>query len=725
MSLGYGAVQAQGPALEGRIVSSEGAPLADVQVHLVGARRGTISDSMGSFLIHAPPSPPFELRFSLIGHAPERVVVRDAGSSPLRIVLRETPLSLPGLQVTATPGQRDPLSVTQATSELGARELQREMGSTLAQTLRAQPGIAVRSMGPAATMPVLRGLTGDRVLVLQDGQRSADLAGSADDHGVTIDPLAAQRVEVVRGPATLLYGNNAVGGVVNVISGDIPTARLNQVEGVLSAHSETAFPGAAASARVAVPIGSSWTLTGRASGRTTGAMVIPTEARLGRRLANTEATNSGGALGLGRISEAGNGGLALRGYRFEYGLPVPPGAEAVELRGERLELGGRVEVTQLPLGLGSLRLDGTAQEYGHDELSGVDEELLQRFDLSTRTANLLIRRQPAGRSLDGAWGASLLTRSYAAVGQQALTPPADSRGVGVFGFQEVELIRGGAALQIGGRFDVYHIESAASERFGPAVERSFRSLSGAAGVRLPVSSFAAFSVHVGRSFRAPTVEELFSNAAHAGTGAVELGNPRLAAERGLSVESLLRIHGARLHVQLALFRNTIDDFVHLTARGDTVLYGVRLPVLAYTQERATLSGAEASVEWAATERLVLGLLGDYLHAAREGGEPLSYMPPPRLGTSVRWEGKTFSAGGDVHHELAQRRVGEAGEPPTPAHTILRLHAGVTFRSGGHVHTITLRGENLGDEVHREATSRIKEFAPGPGRNLSIGYRLFY
>ncbi len=131
------------------------------------------------------------------------------------------------------------------------------------------------------------------------------------------------------------------------------------------------------------------------------------------------------------------------------------------------------------------------------------------------------------------------------------------------------------------------------------------------------------------------------------------------------------------------------------------------------------------MEWAVTERVVLGAMGDYLHAERADGIPLSFMPPPRLGASLRWDDGTLSFGGDVHHELRQDRVGAADERPTEAHTLVRLHAGLRVTRGGVVHSVALRGENLGDEVHREATSRTKDFAPGPGRNLSLVYRVFF
>ncbi|HEV2148944.1 MAG TPA: TonB-dependent receptor plug domain-containing protein, partial [Longimicrobiaceae bacterium] len=253
------AARAGGESLvAGTVRDDAGRPLAGAQVLVVRTGRTATADGEGRFVVTGVPRGSYRVEAAHPGHAPSARTVAVPTADPVEIVLVRTPLSLPGIQVTATPGAGDTRAVTQATTQLAGRALEREMGGSLAQTLRNQPGVAVRSMGPGAAAPIVRGLTGDRVLVLQDGQRTADLAGSADDHGVTIDPLTAQRVEVVRGPATLLYGNNALGGVVNVISGDLPAAPPSRPEWAVAAQTESAFPGGAASLRGTLPLGGGW-----------------------------------------------------------------------------------------------------------------------------------------------------------------------------------------------------------------------------------------------------------------------------------------------------------------------------------------------------------------------------------------------------------------------------------------------------------------------------------
>lgn len=709
--------------LTGTVRDEDGRPLVDAHVVVLPAAKTTTTDRDGRFrVLHLQPGE-YRLEVSLIGYTPVTRVVRvGAGAlEPLELRLAPTPLTLSGIEVTASGTGRDPAAVVQATSQLSGRSLERELSGTIAQTLKYQPGIAVRFMGPAAAMPVMRGLTGDRVLVLQDGQRTADLAGSADDHGVTIDPLAAQRVEVVRGPATLLYGNNALGGVVNVISGDVSGGVPLRPQLALAAQTESAYPGAAFFARAAAPVGATWSVNARAGVRTSGDMRIGDDPELGDRLANTDHRSWNGSLALSRSAPRWTSTVAVRLYDFRYGIPVPPGSDPVDLRGGRQEVTGRVDAEPGWAALPSLRLDLTAQDYEHDELDESDV-VQQRFVLRTRTANLLVRQVSFGPFRDGAWGASALLKHYAATGPAALTPPADSRAFGVFGFQELGLI-GASALQLGARLDRYMIASRDSEKFGDGIDRTFDALSGSIGISVPLVPGLSASFTASRSFRAPTVEELFSGAPHAGTGAVEYGDPSLRAERGRALEALVHLRTARVNGQFAAFTNRIDGYIEPTFVRDTVIDDVTLPVYVYAQRAATLRGVEGMLELALTRTIALALRGDYLHARQADGTPLSFMPPPRLGATMRWDDGRFSLGADAHHELRQGRIGSAAETETHAHTVLRVDGGARVNLFGRVHSLTLRVDNLLNELHREATSRIKDFAPAPGRNIAFGWRV--
>ncbi|HEV6953990.1 MAG TPA: TonB-dependent receptor, partial [Promicromonospora sp.] len=644
------------------------------------------------------------------------------GASSLEIVLVETPLVLSGVQVTATPGGGAVWAASQATTELSGKALERNLGATLAETLQGTPGMAVRYSGPAAAAPVIRGLSGDRILVLQDGLRTGDLAGSAVDHTVTIDPLAASRVEVVRGPAALLYGNNALGGVVNVISDDVPVDAPPRAGVEAAGQAESAHAGGGIAARAAVPVGRGWVFGARGGMRRTGDVRIPEDPALGRRLANTGMESVNGTLGVGYAGRTVRAGAALRRYDFEYGLPARPGTDPLRWAGRRVEAVLRAEVELPSSGLSGVRLDATLQDYAHDEVV-VAGGSGNRFELRTAAVGVRLDQAPRGPLGRGAWGVSGLWKDYTSEGATSLTPPANSTAAGVFGFQQLELSDDGAALQLGARLDRYAVASRTAPKFGPGRERVFTAASGSLGLVLPLGDAVSAALTLARAFRAPTVEELYSRSVHAGTGAVEFGNPGLEAERALGADAVMRLHSSRVTGQLAAYVNRVAGYIYPAVTGDTVVDGHALPIVGYAQHDATLRGVEGSVEAVVVRSLVVGLGGDVVSARREGGGTIPFLPPARLFFGLRWDDGARLLGARVRHAVARTRISEGDETPTDAYTLVDLEAGVRKSFGRTRHSLTVRVDNLGDVLYRDAASRIKDFAPNPGRNVAVVYRV--
>lgn len=727
------------PAVVGLIQDTTGAPLPNVQVVVGGTSRATTTDAHGRFVIRSLPAGTYHFDARLIGYAPAHAVVTvpAVGDEVLvTMTMRPTPLRLSNVQVTATPTGTDPHEITQSTIELSGRELARNLGANVAQTLSSEPGMSTRYAGPAATLPVIRGLTGDRILILQDGGRAADLSSSSSDHGLSVDPLTASRIEVVRGPASLLYGNNALGGVVNVISNDIPTSVPTHLEGYAAAQAESVNPGGAGSGALTVPLGNAGAFTVRGGGRRIDDVRIGG----GAKLVNSFSRNFYGVAGLGYVTDRLTGGLAYRGYRFRYGLPAPSGDPEVGARieGTRHQVSARGDFDVAVSVISHVRADASAQWYQHDELERTGE-VATSFSLLTQTVNLLgnLRYGP----VDGAIGVSGLLKQYDPRGDEALTPGAKSDNAGVFVFQRIPVGREPvgdepaerarvAHVEVGGRFDYYRIRSEAGDsKFGPARTRDFRSFSGSLGLNVPLGNDYSLGLSVARAFRAPTVEELFSNAFHAALGSYDMGNPELRSETSRGAEAVLRAQRARLVAQLSVFYNRIDDFITPVVVGDTLNdEGERVPMSAYVQDAATLRGAEAQLEAEVARGLVLGAMADVLRGTFSGGAPLPFMPAARLGGSVRWDNGRYSVGAEVRHAFAQDLASAreaSGELATKAYTLVMLSAGVNVIRGPYVHSLTLRADNLLDEEYREATSRIKAFAPNPGRNLTLVYRVLF
>ena len=749
------------PPVTGVVQDEVGRPLANVDVVVSEAGRATTTAADGTFTLRGLAVGTYHLNFLLLGYAPGHVAVTVPESgAPVRVTvtLKSTTVRLQTAVVTATPTGTDPMAITQSTAELSGKALSRELGASVAQTLSNEPGLAMRYNGPAANVPVIRGLTGERILVLQDGQRTGDLSSTSSDHGLTIDPLNAQRIEVVRGPASLLYGNNALGGVVNVISNDIPTEVPGHLAGDFGTQAESVNPGGAVSAGLTAPVTRRVAVSARLNARSLD------DVRAGGdvRQLGTFSRNQGAVLGLGYVGVDATGGLAYRGQRFDYGLPTAAGdpEEGGHIRGQRSEGVGRFDLNVNRAGFETVRLDGTAQWYRHDEVENTGA-VGTSFDLKTQTVNATARTLWAP-GFKGALGLSGLFKAYASTGEEALTPAASSGSGGLFVYQEIPLgtvvtdttaESRRAHLQLGGRYDVYRIRSLTGDaKFGPGRTTTFTNVSGSLGASAPLGKYVTVSGSASRAFRAPTVEELFSNAFHAAVGTYDVGNPSLQAEVNTGVDGIVRARSGRTSAQFSAYANRIANYIAPNLVRDTTLADEgRVPLNVYAQRDAAMHGVEGQLEAEVVRHLVVGAVGDVVRGHFTSGGALPFLPSGRLGGSLRWDTGRFFLGGDVRHGFAQSQVSQPGcaradrarlgpggvlpsdptsdtpcvDVPTPAYTLLNVNAGATWLVRGLSHSVTLRVDNAGDTRYFDASSRIKSFTANPGRNVSLVYKLLY
>lgn len=738
-----------GPVLVGTVRDEAGRPVPGARVRLADPAGGigaeARADDAGRFALRPTPGAAgartLRVEGLALGHQPGAANVRLRGDTVrVALVLRRLAVGLEAVQVTATPTARDPRAVAQSTTTVDREALRRTGGATLAESLGGEAGIAVRSDGPGATAPIIRGLSGERLVVLHDGVRAGDLAATAPDHGVTVDPLAAERIEVVRGPAALVHGSNAMGGVVHVVSGDVPLERPARAGWRAALQAESGVPGAGGALEFATPLGGDatggWTLRARAGGRGHGDQRLGQGAAFGR-LANTAMETRHGALGLGWARGSDAVGVAVRGHGFAYGMPVVTLGDApVRLDGERRELLVRAETRRTLGPLAGARLDATAQSYVHAER--VAGEVATRLGTNSRMLQVVARTRDAGPLRDGAIGVLALGRQNPVDGALALTPPTAGHTLGAFLFQELApggaLGRRGVRLPVGVRWDRHVVSAERSARFGPARTNVVEGISGAAGVTVPVGGGVTLGGNLSRAVRGPSPEELYAEAGHAGTGAYEIGNPALRAEVARGADVVLRlartVGAARVRAQAAAHDTRVAGWIGLYPAGrDTIAPDgaggtKQLPLYRVDQRDARLRGAELQVEAelpaAAGGRVIVGAMADVVRA-RDAVGALPFTPPARLGGHVRWALAGREAGVRVRHALAVRDVA-VGEVPTAAYTLVDLQLAWPVLVAGREQTLTLRVDNATDALWRDAASRLKAFAPGMGRNVVLGWR---
>ncbi len=724
------------PDLVAVVSDTAGAPIAGATVLVVETGRAATTDRDGRVVLLGLPAGRLHLAVSRSGWGFRRLAVdlpEAGGAVTVTIRLAPAAVVLPGVQVTAAASDGDPTRSTQATVVLDGRALQQRQAPSVAQLLANEPGMAMRFNGPMANVPVIRGLTGERIVLLQDGERTGDLAATAADHLQAVDPALAERVEVIRGPASLLYGSNAIGGVVNVVSGDIPASRPETRSGWLAGQAESVAPGGVGSAGGVVPLGGGFVATGRASWR----RMSDLRAGGGLRVGNTDASTWSGSGGLAWFGPRGSLGVAVRTQDFDYGVPAPD-AEAVRIAGDRRAVQLRGEFTPHLGWLPSVRLDATAQSYAHDEVEpgGV---VGTRLALDTRTVTLLARTRTG--ALRGTVGVQGFFRRYGATGDETFTPAAANDQMAVLLHQELAVgpVRDGdrrATVQVGARHDLIRLVPRTSDdpRFASLARRRFGTTSGSLGVTVPFAGGASLAASVARAFRAPTVEELWANGFHAAVNSFDIGTPTLRPELATGGDLVFRVQRRGGFAQLAAHATALDGYVLPLVGRDTTLadFGT-VPIVTIGQVAARLAGAELSGEAALGRRLVLGGVADVVRGRGPGGSALPFMPAARLGSSLRWDARTWAVGADVRHTFAQRAVAAENVPAfrnpldlaTGDFTLVNLQASWTLPTKRMAHVLTVRVDNLLDVRYVDATSRIKAFGWNPGRNIVAGWRVQY
>jgi iron complex outermembrane receptor protein len=663
----------------------------------------------------------------------------------------------PEIIVTA-PYNRDRKLVATAVSVLQGEELIRQTRSTIGETLARQPGVTSSFFGPNASRPILRGLDAERVRILTDGIGSFDVSNTSVDHAVAINPLLADRVEVVRGPAALLYGSGAIGGVVNLRDLRIPRAVPDEeihVDGALNFGTAARERGGALA--VNLPVGNGFVLHADGSfletgNYRTGGFIfseelreeaaeeggeVAEEAQARGRVENTGARTWDLAGGFSWIGENGaNFGVAVSHLQNRYGIPNTLEIEHDEHEGEEHEgeeheghaheditldmRQTRVDVrAALPLGgaFESLKFRGGWADYRHDEIEDGGEIGTSFFNRSWEARLELVQAEKDGWK--GATGAQYFSRNFRAVGEEAYIPANETRQFGLFTLQEFDL--GALRAEVGGRFEHTNVKSDVVAR-----SRTFNAFSLSAGLSVPLGDDFRLAFSAARTERAPAAEELFANGAHAATRTFEIGNADFRKERQLGVEAVLRGRGQGWRLEVSAFLNRFDNFIFLNPTGDEE---DELPVFQYAQADARFWGFEVEgavkVAQLGSSRIELTGMADYTNATiLGGGGAAPRIPPLRLLGGVEASGGPIGGRIEVEHVTRQDRI-TAFETETPAWTM--VNASISWKPLGvdNATTVILQANNIFDVEARRHSSFLKDFAPLLGRDIRLGVRFSF
>ena len=661
--------------------------------------------------------------------------------------------SLPPVTVSASGLQLGANDMTTPTAVLEGDELVRRREATLGETLGSEPGITSSHFGAGASRPIIRGMDGPRVKVLCDGAELHDASTISPDHAVASEPLLATQIEVLRGPSALVYGGGAVGGVVNVLDGKVPTAIPQKgIEGSAELRANTgAGEGAGA-----------FSLTGGAGNLAVHVEGVARDAgdyRVGkgwapdgeptRKVPGSFNRTDTGSVGLSWVGDRGYLGAAYTRQTAKYGLPGhnhsfegchthgthlhcgahdeedghDHGAEehgdvpVVDLRSERLDIRG--ELRNPFTGFSALRLRAGVTDYVHDEVE--DGTIATTFKNKAYDTRIELQHEPIA-GFKGVVGLQTSQRKFSAIGEEAYVQPTVTRKTGLFVLEEYRLNDwyGDWRFEAALRHDRQTAEALASGSAG-GTERSHNGTSASLGAVWKFTPGYQVGTSFTRASRAPSAEELYARGLHMATSTYERGNANLRSETSQNIDLSLKKTSGDTTFGVSVFRNRISNYIY----GRTLDEVDGLQLLQYSQADATFTGIEGQVRQRVTRNMGVTLFGDTVRAKLDGGGLLPRIPATRAGVRLdanwnAWEGQVEWV------QVARQNRVAAFETATPGYGMLNL--GVSYRgqlSSGTPWQVYLKANNLTDRLAYAHTSFIKNAAPLMGRNITVGVKVAF
>jgi iron complex outermembrane recepter protein len=636
------------------------------------------------------------------------------------------------------------------TTVLSGDDLTREIRGNIGDTLAKQPGVSSTSFGPNASRPILRGFQGERVRVLTDGIGSIDVSNTSVDHAVIINPLTADRIEILRGPSALLFGSSAIGGVVNVFSSRIP----RKIPDEPVHFSALGTYGSAAKeksgiASIEVPIASKFVVHldgsyAKTSDLRTGGFLLTPALRAQAALSSDpdikaltslkgDLTNSAArtwevAGGAAFVDDNGTIGISVSHYDSLYGVPIryslTPGVtgEAVRLDVQQTREDLRAETKLGGAFLDKLQFRAGHANYKHNE---VDEN----GNIGTTFLNDSIEaRLELVQAQRGAWkgasGVQMSVRDFNIIGAEAFIPKNTTSQTGVFTLQELTL--GEAKIEGGARYERTSINADASATIGnPAYQRKFNAVSASLGASYAIAPAIRLGVNAAYTQRAPSAEELFPNGPHAGTHAFEIGNPDFKKEVSKGLEATLNGKGGGYSFGASAYYTKFDHYIYDFQTG---AIQDDLPVFQYAQGNAYYLGfeVEGSLTLANFGAFALNAdaLADMVRAKVKGFGPVPRIPPLRALAGLELQGDSVQARIETEWTDSQTRV-TGFETPTKGFTL--VNATLTFKPFGKSNgtSILLSANNIFDVEARRHASFLKDFAPLSGRDVRLTARLAF
>jgi iron complex outermembrane receptor protein len=638
--------------------------------------------------------------------------------------------------VTGNPLGSETFDLATPALSVDGRQLRLRMQNTLGETLTNEPGMSSTYFGPNSSRPTIRGLDSERVQILRNGAQSLDVATLSYDHNVPVEPITVDRVEVIRGPAAVLYGGSAIGGVVNVLDSRIATERNPRgVSGAIDTGYGSDNINRTGAVRLNVGLDNGLNLHFDGFDRANANLRIPgfqnSLLQMQRNVTaglppgggfgsipNTSASAEGGGIGGSYVADNGSyAGLSYGLYQTNYGTPAEETVR-ISMKQETINFAG--EARELP-GFQSVKVKVGFTNYRHNELdAGIVEQTFATKGFNSRVE---ARHNDIG-PFEGVIGFQGTNYSLGVLGLQPLLPNTQNWSYGLFAFEQAKT--GPVTWQAGANVARAQSDAAVGPNNPVPLSRGFTPVSVALGAVYTLTPDYALALNATHTERAPSPQELYSNGPHDVTGTFEIGNPDLKVERSNGVDLALRKRNGPWSGAVSVYYNKFQNFIFLTDTGLTDP-GTGLPVFAYTGVPATFFGGEVQGKVRLVDagyQLDLRGMSDYVHAQNDRlNEPLPRIAPLRVGAGFDYAKGPAGASVDLIRAWGQGRT-EAFELPTNGYWLLNASLTYTVKTASQSRVdLYLKGVNLLDQQIRNSTSIIAQVAPYGSRGVVAGARL--
>ncbi|MFZ1291173.1 MAG: TonB-dependent receptor [Melioribacteraceae bacterium] len=602
---------------------------------------------------------------------------------------------------------------------LKGKNLQKQLGLTLATTLKNEAGLSMRSMGPAPSRPVIRGLGSNRVVISEDGIKTVDLSATSPDHAVTIDPFSIERIEVLRGPKVLTQSSITIGGIVNTIRNEIPKVQHDDLIGSFGTYAESANLGFLGSAMLEYPI-SNFAFRAEISKRKTDDLNTP----IGL-LKNSDSENLNYSLAGSYFPSFGVVGISYRNFVLDYGVPggfvgAHPNGVDIEIQKNQLNFINDLKIENEFVENIEIALSRVYYRHKEFESSGA---IGSEFEITNYIGKADLNHYNYGILKNGIIGLNVEFEDFN-IGGFVFTPPSAHLNFAAYSFENFDFEK--IKLEFSARYNFDQItpnKENPNTKIGNIRKRIFNTYSLSASFLYEISDIVYVGTNISKSSRTPTIEELFSQGPHLAAYSYEIGNPDLKDESGFGTEIFIYHNFQDLFFNLTFFRNDLTNYIIPRNTGE-INYATFLPIYQTSGVEAIMWGFENRIDWNICNCLKISNTVSYTEGKFKSDGYLPQIPPLKGLLEITYKSDYLNFGFSNEWALAQNNVDEF-EEPTDGYFINNIFLQYSFTWNEFINNISFNIDNILDKEYRNHLSRVKSILPEAGRNFRLSYKLYF